>query len=114
MPTPKRGENQADKPLGKYVDKLVKEQFFPVAKSCYEELLSRDPVAAGTLVLNVTVVGDSRVGGVVNDVEIDASSTLVDREFRLCMRESMFGTFFDAPPEGEREFTFTYPLDLSP
>jgi hypothetical protein len=114
MPASRGDGNQVGKPLGQYVDRLLKDQFNPVASSCYDELLSRVPTAAGTLVLNVTVVGDSRVGGVVQDVEIDPASTLDDPEFRLCMRESMFATVFDAPPGGEGEVTFTYPLQLSP
>ncbi len=114
MPAPEGEGNQVGKPLGQYVDKLLKEHFQPVAKSCYEELLSRLPTAAGSLTLNVKVVGDSRVGGVIEAVEIDPESTLTDAEFRLCMRESMFATAFDAPPGDEGELTFSYPLQLAP
>lgn len=112
MPAAEGTGNQVGKPLGEYVDHLLKAQFNPVAGSCYEELLSRQPAAKGKLILNVTVAGDPRVGGVVDAVEVDPASTLDDSEFRLCMRESMFATVFDAPPGGE--VTFTYPLDLSP
>jgi hypothetical protein len=114
MPALEGGGNQADKPLGEYVNHVLQQQFNPIATSCYEELLSRDKTAAGTLILNVKVVGDTRVGGVVQEVEIQPESTIADAELRLCMRESMFATVFDAPPGGEGELTFTYPVDVAP
>lgn len=114
MPAAEGDGNQVGKPLGKYVDNLLKQQFQPVAEACYDELLSRSPSAAGSLVLNVKVVGDASVGGVIEEVEIAPESTLDDSELRLCLRESMFAMAFDAPPGGAGELTFSYPLQLSP
>jgi hypothetical protein len=96
-----------------FIQKAVREQYIPVAKSCYEELLARLPKAAGKVVLYFSIAGDEESGGVVDHVETRDGTTFDDPEFLLCMRESMYSTLFDPPPNGG-ETTIEYPLELSP
>jgi hypothetical protein len=96
-----------------FLQKAVREQYIPVAKSCYEELLARSPGAAGKVVLYFSIVGDEDTGGVVDHVETRDGTSFDDPEFLLCMRESMYSTLFDPPPNGA-ETTVEYPLELSP
>jgi hypothetical protein len=96
-----------------FLQKAVREQYIPIAKSCYEELLTRSPAAAGKVVLYFSIVGDEDTGGVVDHVETRDGTSFDDPEFLLCMRESMYSTLFDPPPNGG-ETTVEYPLELSP
>jgi hypothetical protein len=106
--------NQAERPLGKYIRDTLQRQFIPLASSCYDELLSRQPKARGKLVLDLEIVGDGSVGGVVNDVTLGKDSTFTDEEFSTCVRESLYSTVFDAPPDDEKSVTVSYPLELEP
>jgi hypothetical protein len=114
MPAPVGSGNQVNQALGAYVHAVMQQQFFPLAKSCYENLLAKRKDQSGKVVFNVRVVGDASVGGVVDGVEVEPSSSLRDEELVTCVRESMFSVQFDAPPAGEKEVTFTMPIDFSP
>jgi hypothetical protein len=114
MPAPVGSGNQVNQALGAYVRAVMQQQFFPLAKSCYENLLAKRKAQSGKVVFNVRVVGDASVGGVVDAVEVEPSSSLRDEELVTCVRESMFSVQFDAPPPGEKEVTFTMPIDFSP
>jgi hypothetical protein len=96
-----------------YLTHAVREQYIPVAKSCYEELLSRAPKAAGKVVVSFGIVGDGDAG-VVESVELVDGTTIEDREFTLCVRESLYTTIFEPPPAGARETTVVYPLEFAP
>lgn len=103
-----------DRPLDKeYIQERVREDFFPMAKQCYEELLARKPSAAGRFVVKFKIVGDEKVGGVVDEAEVDPSSTLVDEKMSTCLRESMLAMAFKPPHKGG-SVTVTYPIQFSP
>ncbi|MBL8606953.1 MAG: AgmX/PglI C-terminal domain-containing protein [Myxococcales bacterium] len=102
------------KPLDKeYIQGRVREDFFPMAKQCYEELLARKPDAGGRFVIKFKIVGDAKVGGVVDEAEADPSSTLVDDKMRTCLEQSMLSMAFKPPPE-DGTVTVTYPFTFSP
>jgi hypothetical protein len=96
-----------------YIREAVREQYFPIARSCYEELLARQPAASGKVVMSFAIVGDGE-DGVVDRVELDDDTTLDDPELSLCMRESMYSTIFEPPPPGAEETTVVYPIALEP
>jgi hypothetical protein len=115
MPSPVGSGNQASEAQGKYIQQVVREQFFPVAGSCYEALLARTPHAEGVVVLHLSIVGNDDLGGVVEHVEVlDEGTTLTDADFVTCVRESMYTTTFDAPPAGQNSITVTYPFSFAP
>jgi hypothetical protein len=114
MPAPEGEGNQAQRPLGKYIQETMQQQFVPLAGSCYEQLLERDPRARGKLVLDLEVVGDQSTGGVVNDVALGEGTTFQDEEFATCVSESLYSTVFDAPPDDEKSVTISYPIELEP
>jgi hypothetical protein len=91
----------------------VREQFVPMARGCYEELLQRQPDSRGTLALHIVVVGDRAVGGVVDSVQVNSESTITDPEALTCLVESMMALSFDAPPEGHERVEFDYPFEFS-
>jgi hypothetical protein len=96
-----------------YIRDAVREQYFPVAQSCYGELLGRQPKAAGKVVMSFSIVGDGDAG-VVDRVEFGDGTTMDDPEFTTCMRESMYSTIFEPPPPGTEETTVVYPIALDP
>jgi len=114
MPTPAGSGNQANEALGKYLDSTVQSQFMPMTTGCYNDLLSRRPGVSASMLLDVTIVGDQSVGGVVDSVTLDPGSAPQDDTFITCIRESMYGVVFKAPPAGQEKVTFTMPIDFSP
>jgi hypothetical protein len=107
-PTPEEEERRRQ-----YIREAVREQYFPIARSCYEELLAREPTASGKVVMSFAIVGDGE-DGVVDRVELGDDSTIEDPELTLCMRESMYSTIFEPPPPGAEETTVVYPIALEP
>jgi hypothetical protein len=108
VPTSEEAERRRDA-----IRSVVRKQYFPVARSCYEELLARQPEASGKVVLSFAIVGFGDAG-VVDRVELEDETTLDDAEFALCMRESMYTSVFEAPPPGMDETTVVYPVVLHP
>ena len=52
-----------------YIQEVVRTEFFPMAKACYGELLSRKD-AGGRIEMSFSIVADERLGGIVEDVEV--------------------------------------------
>jgi len=97
-----------------YLRRTVREQYFPAARDCYQELLGRQPTAEGKIVLEFAIVSDGDAG-VVDRVAIrEDKDTINDPEFQLCMRESMYTAVFEPPPPGAEETTVVYPIMLKP
>jgi hypothetical protein len=96
-----------------YIQRTVREQYFPIARDCYQELLERQPTARGKVVLQFAIVGDGDAG-VVDDVALQDETTFDDAEFTLCMQESMYTAVFEPPPPGQDKTTVVYPIELTP
>ncbi len=97
-----------------YINRTVHEQYFPVARDCYAELLERQPNAEGKVVLEFAIVGTADAG-VVDRVAIrEDEDAIEDPEFQLCMRESLYTAVFEPPPPGAEETTVVFPVMLRP
>ena len=95
-PPPKAGELNAD-----YIQERLKDDFRPMARDCYKELLARAPDAGGgKLLVKFTIVGDEKVGGIVESAELDPSSTIQDAKLETCIKESMLTMQFAPPAKG--------------
>ncbi len=98
----------------KRVTQHMRQQFLPLAEQCYEGLLERDDQASGVVEMELTVVGDESVGGIVERARLGDGTTFTDADFRTCITESSFTTEFD-PPEGlDGKVTIVYPLRFAP
>ena len=113
MPAPAGSGNQAQAAQGKYIQSVVREQFFPLARQCYESALVKHPGLAGKVELEFRIVGDKRVGGVVDQATLGDAGNLRDDAFSQCMTESMMSVSFEAPPNGG-EVTVKYPITFAP
>jgi len=114
MPAPAATGNQADKALGQYVARVMREQFVPLAGSCYEELLSRHPEARGNVTLKFSIMGDDAAGGVVVDAALGKGAKLGDEQFAVCVEESLYSVVFEPPPTGHPTVTVEQSLELAP
>ncbi len=114
MPAPEGTGNQANEALGRYVGRVMREQFVPLAGSCYEELLSRHPEAKGSVTLKFSIMGDESVGGVVVDASLGKGADLGDELFSVCVQESLYSVVFEPPPPGHPTVTVNQSLDLAP
>ncbi len=112
---PARGERQTNdlEEFGRFVAQAIREDFVPMAHECAQDLAARRPDAGGTALVAFELLGDAKIGGVVNDSEIDRKeSTLNDEPFETCMRESMYAVYFDPPPAGGRA-TLRFPVSVA-
>lgn len=96
-----------------YIQEVVRGEFFPMAKKCYEELLTRDKKAKGRMEMSFTIVADEKQGGILEDVVADhGDGGLADEKMTTCMRESMSSIAFRPPAHGG-VVTVVYPITFS-
>lgn len=95
-----------------YIRDVVRSEFTPLVGSCYESLLKRQD-AGGTVDVSFTIVGDEKIGGIVEEAEVSSDAGLGDDEFQTCLRESMASVAFRPPPHGGK-VTVRYPFELAP
>ncbi len=96
-----------------YIQDRVRHDFFPFARDCYAEALKATSDLTGTIVLRFIIVGDSKIGGIVESVDVLDKSTLRDPAMIECIRESFLGTKFP-PPEHGGWVSVEYPISFSP
>jgi hypothetical protein len=113
MPLVPDGDGGPGKIDPSYIQSVVRNDYFPLAKQCYANALERNPRLAGTIEMSFRILGGPGIGGVVDDAKLGDGTTIDDAELRTCMRESMMSVTFDAPPEGG-EVTVVYPIRFSP
>jgi hypothetical protein len=96
-----------------YIKDRIHEDLFPLARGCYADALKRDPKVAGKLVLSFSILGDPKIGGVVDKAKLLDDTTIADPELQTCVRESLMSVSFAAPP-GDGEVSVVYPIVFSP
>ncbi len=94
-----------------YIQSVVREEFFPMAKGCYHAFLERKD-AGGRMLMKFKIVGDEKIGGVLDDVEVEMEGGIEEEELHTCMRESLLSLSFRPPPKDW--ITVEYPIELSP
>lgn len=97
-----------------YIRERIREDFVPMARACYEQLLARQPGVTGRAVAELVIVGDEGVGGVVDEVRVDTGDGgLAESGFDTCLRESMYTVAF-RPPPGRGSLRVRYPFQFTP
>lgn len=86
-----------------YLVKVMNEDLMPLVDECYALARQAKPELAGELRLNVSMLGDAELGGVVDGVEPGEDNALSDPGLIECVRESLLATTLPAPPHGGRE-----------
>ena len=97
-----------------YLRERIREDFVPMARACYEQLLGRRPNASGRALTEFVILGDDRLGGVVDEVSVQpGDGGLADEGFATCLRESMYTVAF-RPPPGRGSLRVRYPFIFLP
>jgi hypothetical protein len=97
----------------KYLQEVIRGDFFPMARKCYEELLTRKKGAKGRMEMSFTIVSDPKQGGIVEDVVADhGDSGIADEKMTTCMKESM-STLAFRPTATGGVVTVVYPIEFS-
>jgi hypothetical protein len=97
----------------KYIQEVVRSELFPMAKKCYEELLTRKQNAKGRMEMSFTIVADEKLGGIVEDADANhGDGGLADEKMTTCMRESLSTLAFRPPAQGGY-VTVVYPISFS-
>ena len=103
-----------DDELHQYLDRVIRSDFFPLGKQCYQNALEKSPELEGSVSVSFNIVGDAKTGGVVEHAEIldgGAPNPLArDEEFLTCLHESLLSITFDAPPGNRKEVTVGIPM----
>jgi hypothetical protein len=81
---------------------------------CYDLGRAEDPKLEGKVKLRFTVVGEPKIGGLLETAEIvdDGFTTITQQTLRDCMTQQLHALELDPPPEGmrvEREVTLQFP-----
>jgi hypothetical protein len=82
-----------------YLSEVLQDQYLPMARTCYEELLSRKD-AGGRLKTTFTIVADEKLGGIIDDVSATGEGGIEDERFVTCVRESMYTLAIRPPAHG--------------
>ena len=96
----------------KYIQESVRNDFFPLARKCYGDALEQNPQLGGKVVFAFNIVGDAKVGGIIEAVDVLNESTLRDPDVIDCMRQSFLTVTFPPPANGG-EVTVIYPIVFS-
>jgi hypothetical protein len=110
-PPPPEGDGGTIEP--KYIQEHVRNEFFDLAKGCYADAIPKLANPRGKVVFWFTIVGDEKIGGIVESVDVLDESTLRDPEMIECMRQSFLSVTFP-PPKGGGWVTVGYPIEFSP
>ncbi|MEO8550073.1 MAG: hypothetical protein ABI678_08865, partial [Kofleriaceae bacterium] len=82
-----------------------------VLGQCYDLGFAEDAHLAGVVTLRFTIVGEPKVGGLLESVEIvDADTTISQQTVRDCLTQQLYALELDPPPDG---VTVTRQLSLS-
>ena len=80
---------------------------------CYDLGRTEDPKLEGMVVLRFTLVGEPKVGGLLERVDIvEESTTIQQQTLRECMTQSLYALELDPPSDGvhvERELSLKFP-----
>lgn len=83
--------------------KVMNEDLMPLVDECYAMARTRKPDLAGLLVLDVEMLGDAEIGGVVESIAPGKDNELTEPGLVECVRESLLSTSLPPPPSGGRD-----------
>lgn len=86
-----------------YLMKVMNEDLMPLADECYALARETQPELAGMLVIDVEIIGDEEIGGVIETAAPGQSNELTDPGLIECVRESLLSTTLPPPPEGGKD-----------
>lgn len=86
-----------------YLVKVMNEELIPLADECYAMAREKNPELGGMMAVDVELVGDEDVGGVVEEVKTSQVNEINDAGLLECVRESLMAVTLPPPAEGGRD-----------
>lgn len=86
-----------------YITRVFSEQLMPLVQECDELARASNPKLSGMLNLNLDLVGDEDIGGVIDTIEPDPSNEVTDPTMMECVRESLLAITLPPPDDGGRD-----------
>ena len=86
-----------------YITRVFSERLMPLVDECDELARASNPKLAGMLNLNLELVGDEDIGGVIEAIEPDPSNEVTDPTMMECVRESLLAITLPPPDDGGRD-----------
>jgi hypothetical protein len=108
-PPGKPGEIEPD-----YIQQIIRDKFWGRARWCYQQGLKRDPSLRGEIALGFTIVGDQKIGGVVEAIDVLDRSTIRDPELIACIRDYFLDNITFPPPQHGGYVQVIYPMVFEP
>ncbi|MEM9454824.1 MAG: hypothetical protein AAGF11_11640 [Myxococcota bacterium] len=96
-----------------YLVKVMNEDLMPLADECYELALEEQPDLEGMLAVELDIIGEEEIGGVVESVQPAEDNELSHPTLVECVRESILATTLPPPEQGGRD-EIMLSLRLSP
>jgi hypothetical protein len=88
--------------LGPYVA-VINSDLLPLAEECYALAQENNPGLRGMLDLDVEIIADEEIGGLVETVAVGHENEIDDPTLLECIRETTLSTIFPAPEHSGRE-----------
>lgn len=92
---------------------VMNQDLMPLADECYAMALEEQPDLAGLLVVDLEIIGEEEIGGIVESVRPGQNNELAQPDLLECVRESILSTTLPPPPQGGRD-AISLSLRLSP
>ncbi|MCY1007581.1 hypothetical protein OV079_18910 [Nannocystis pusilla] len=86
-----------------YLTRVLSRDLMPLVDECHALVREEHPELAGMLVLDLEILGDEDIGGVVNTLGPGQGNELAEPALLECVRESLLATTLPPPEQGGRD-----------
>ncbi len=86
-----------------YLSRVLTQDLMPLVDECEALAREKHPDLAGMLVLDVEILGDEDIGGVIDSLTLAPNNQIADPELLECVRESLLSTTLPPPDQNGRD-----------
>ncbi|MEM7152189.1 MAG: hypothetical protein AAF799_05065 [Myxococcota bacterium] len=86
-----------------YLKEVLDEELMPLTHECIQMAREARPDLAGMLVVDLSIIGDDELGGVVDTVGSGSNNEVLDPDLLECVSESILSITLPPPPQGGRD-----------
>lgn len=86
-----------------YLTRVLGQDLMPLVDECHALVREEHPDLAGMLVLDLEILGDEDIGGVVNTIDPGKGNEIAEPALLECVRESLLATTLPPPEQGGRD-----------
>ncbi|PCC67616.1 hypothetical protein SAMN02745121_02251 [Nannocystis exedens] len=86
-----------------YLSRVLSRELMPLVDECHALVREEHPELTGMLVLDLEILGDEDIGGVVNTLEPGKGNEIAEPALLECVRESLLAVTLPPPEQGGRD-----------